>query len=494
MPSSWTFGRKIGVGFAVIAILAALASVGGILSLRAVVAEKDAVVDVDARRLLEVEELRVLRERRAKLVRSFIISQDVAFVRDMHAARDELLPKLARLRETARSEEERALLLQVERANADVQAAWDEIVEVRRGGAPIETVSTHFTRDQGKVSALDATLSALGELERRELARAQHDATVVAQRAMSVLGALSAAATLLAAALAMLISRGLGHQIGGALQNIESSSAELEASANQQIATSRTLTSTTTEISTTIRELLATSRQIAESARHVVQIAEETGTSAGIGDATVQESNRALAAIQRQVDAIVGHMVNLGKKSHEIGGILELINELAEQTNILSINATIEAAGAGEAGRRFGVVADEIRRLADRVSGSARDVRALVEEIRSAANTTILATEDGSKAVAAGARQFSDVLASFKQIGDRVSLTTDAAREIELSTKQQTTAVEQVNVAIVGVTQVARETEASTRQTREASAQLTVVSKQLGSLVRRGAVSGGATH
>src|SRR2546422_228947 len=115
--------------------------------------------------------------------------------------------------------------------------------------------------------------------------------------------------------------------------------------------------------------------------------------SARAGGQTVQAAQESVGSIRRQVDLIVTHMLDLGKKSQQIGGILEIINELAEQTNILAINATIEAAGAGEAGKRFAVVADEIRKLADRVGGSTKEIRTLIEEIRAAVNSTVMATE-----------------------------------------------------------------------------------------------------
>jgi methyl-accepting chemotaxis protein len=177
-------------------------------------------------------------------------------------------------------------------------------------------------------------------------------------------------------------------------------------------------------------------------------------------------------------------MLDLGKRSQEIGSILDIINELAEQTNILSINATIEAAGAGEAGRRFAVVADEIRKLADRVGGSTKEIRGLIEEVRAAANTTVMVTEDGSKAVDVSTRQFGDVAASFRRIVELVANTTQASREIELSTKQQTTAVEQASAAMADVAQTARDTEASSSQTMQTAAQLAALSQQLMRLVR----------
>ncbi len=216
----------------------------------------------------------------------------------------------------------------------------------------------------------------------------------------------------------------------------------------------------------------------------MTQIAEQTATSARSGEGTVAKARESIAGIRRQVDLVVNHMLELGSKSQQIGAVLEIVSELAEQTNILAINATIEAAGAGEAGQRFAVVADEIRKLADRVAGSTKEIRTLIDDVRSAVNTTVMATETGSKAVDAGSQQFDEVAAAFKQIAELVATTSEAAREIELSTKQQATAVEQVNVAITNVAQTTRETEASSSQTLQTASQLTVLSKDLLRLVQ----------
>jgi len=279
------------------------------------------------------------------------------------------------------------------------------------------------------------------------------------------------------------ITRGLRRQIGMAVEHVQSSSTELQAAATQQAAGAREQASATTEVSTTVKELLSTFRQIASSAQQVSKAADETANATGVGAQTVDRAQEAIESVRRQVDVIVSHMLDLGKRSQEIGGILDIINELAEQTNILAINATIESAGAGEHGRRFAVVAEEIRKLADRVGASTKDVRTLIDEVRAAANTTIMATEDGSKAVQNGTRQFAEVAGTFRRIAELTGANLDVARQIELSTQQQTSAVEQVSAAIQQVAVTAKQTEVSSSQTLQTSTHLIQLSRQLAALV-----------
>jgi methyl-accepting chemotaxis protein len=286
------------------------------------------------------------------------------------------------------------------------------------------------------------------------------------------------------AAIGWLTTASLSQQIGSAVGRVQSSSAELEAVANQQATGAGEQSTAISEISTTISELLATSRQIAESARRVAQNAEQTAGSARSGHSTVELTHESISGIRLQVDQIVAHMLELGKKSQEIGAVLDIVAELAEQTNILAINATIEAAGAGDSGRRFAVVADEIRKLADRVAGSTKEIRSLIDDLRSAVNTTVMATETGSKAVDAGSRQFGDVALAFKQITGLVSISHEAAREIELSTKQQSTAVEQINIAISSVAQASAEIETSSGQTLKTASQMAELSLNLQRIIQ----------
>lgn len=486
MTRNWTFGQRVGTGFAVTILLAAAIGVIAILAIQDAVLSKDRVIAVDLPLLLQVHDARVAYEARSSGLRGYLLTGEEPMLEQIRASRTDAAAALERLRRELASEEERRLVDSIVRAEQEYDRAIDGIVAARQAApGDLAAVARDFTdRVVPRREALESASQAFVDAKERRVDEARRASSDAAAGARSLVIAITVIAALFGAAVAFVLTRSLSRQVGSAVAQVQGSSAELQAAANQQATGSREQATAMNEIATTISELLATSRQIAESAQRVAQIAADTAGAAGGGGATVDKAHESISAIRRQVDQVVGHMLELGKKSQQIGAVLDIVSELAEQTNILAINATIEAAGAGESGRRFAVVADEIRKLADRMGGSTKEIRALIEDVRGAVNTTVMATESGSKAVDAGSRQFADVTAAFQRIADLVGTTTEAAREIELSTKQQATAVEQVNLAISSVAQAAKESEVSSGQTLQTSSQLASLSRDLLRLVQ----------
>ena len=488
MPRRTTFSQKVAAGLGVAAVLTLAVGVVAVGALRSVVESKDEVISVHAQRLIDTQRLRLDVERKSAANRTYLLTGDQTYFDQIAQARAALLADIDRLDRDSTSQSARAILADVRTAEAAHQQGADGVNELRRSGATQDVVARAFEANQAtKRAELDAEIDAFTALADRELRTARQDATDTATTASILVMAMGVAAALLATVLAVLLGRALNRQIGTVVGQVQTSSAELEAVATQQATGAKEEATAMSEITTTINELLATSRQIADGAQRVARIADDTAGAARVGENTIEQANESIAAIRGQVDLIVRHMLELGAKSQQIGAVLDIVSELAEQTNILAINATIEATSAGESGRRFAVVADEIRKLADRVSGSAKEIRGLIDDVRGAVNTTVMATETGSKAADAGMRQFGDVAATFDQITGLVTTTTEAAREIELSTKQQSTAVEQVNVAVVDVAQATRATEASSTQTQQTAAQLAGLSLDLMRLVHAGA-------
>ena len=486
METKLTFTQKLAGALGAVVLLSVAVALIAAFALREVVRSKDHVLETAALRLVDTERLRTLSVAKANEARDYIISKNPLALQRLRDVRAELRSLLDRLRGEVETDEGRRQIEEIARTDEAHSQAVDVLLAfAATPGASLEAISARLERDvRSQRVALDRATDAFVAREAKLLNDDRQESTDAANRAIRLVLGLAAASVLLAVALALLLQRALSRQISTAVRHVQSSSAELQATAGQQATGAKQQATAMAEITTTISELLATSRQISESAQRVAAIAGETASAARAGDQTVQRSQESIGTIRRQVDLVVNHMLELGRKSQQIGGILDVITELAEQTNILAINATIEAAGAGEGGRRFAVVAEEIRKLADRVAGSTKDIRTLIDEVRSAVNTTVMATEGGSKSVEAGARQFSDVAAAFGHIARLVGTTTDAAREIELSTKQQATAVEQVNVAISNVAQATREAEASSGQALQTAAQLATMSRDLARLVQ----------
>lgn len=485
MTYGWTFQKKVSAGFAVMVCVTAITAVVAVYALRSVVTSKDTVISVHADALVDAAKLNAAADRGVAGFRAFVVSPEDRFLEQWNSAGQEFATVLDDLARKITSEQGKGLIGEIRTLHAALTEMQQRAVQVRTDKNGLAEASRIMLNDAIPIrERLGQASRELVQLEERLLDEAKRGSTNKASWAMAAVMTLAFFAVLFAGLTAFFLARALSRQVGSAVQHVQNSSAELQTTANQQAAGAREAATAMNEVTTTMGELLVTSRQISESAQRVAHIAQQTASAAHAGDETVVKMQESIEAIRRQTDVIVNHMLDLGKKSQQIGGILDIINELAEQTNILSINATIEAAGAGETGKRFAVVGDEIRKLADRVSGSTKEIRGLVDEIRAAVNTTILATEGGSKAVDAGLKHFEEVARGFKQITGLVATTTDAAREIELGTKQQSTAVEQVNSAIAGAAQAARETETSTAQTLQTATQLAHLSHDLTQIVQ----------
>jgi methyl-accepting chemotaxis protein len=485
-----TFGRKLAGGLALTIVLTMLMGASAVAALGVVVASKDAVITSATGGLLTTESLHTAAEQKISAGRGYLVTGGEQDLQQMEADRQRFSELVQQLRTSLDDPLVNRQLDAVVQSGARHDQAIDGLVRLRRAGADPDVIEKAFIDQVApRRSELGRQIDALTAQTQELLERQRASSSARATRAIIVVIILGALAVLSTILVAQRLSRRLRQEVGATVGHIQSSSTELEAAASQQATGGREQASAMNEITTTISELLITSRQIAAGAQRVSRIAEETADAARTGDATIEQTRASISAIRAQVDQIVQHMLALGERSQQIGGVVDLVSELAEQTNILAINATIEASGAGEWGRRFAVVAEEIRKLADRTAGSAKEIRALIEDVRGAVNTTVMATEIGAKSVDAGSRQFDEATSAFQRIAQLVSTTNDATREIELSTKQQASAVEQVNIAASDTARVTRETEASATQTRQTAAHLSGLSANLLELV--GARDGG---
>ena len=481
MKREWTLSQKMGAGFFAVVIVTVAVALLAVRSLRSTIEAKDEVINIDARSLIVAQSLHAARQTESAANRGYLLTGSQRYLERREEARRDFQAQLDRLKQLKLDQ---SSVTHIETAYNASDEATQKLLERRRKGASADELDEEYEQGGAKRREdLRLAIQRLIEHEETDLAQGRDAATSQAESSVRWLFTTLALCVALAVGLAIALSRSVAQQIGGAIGHVQSSSAELQTAANQQATGAREQATAMAEITTTIQELLLTSRQIAESAINVSRIASKTLENSSNGQDTLRSAAQSMEQIREQVETVVHHMLDLNKKTQRIGNVLDIVGELSEQTNILAINASIEAVGAGEAGGRFRVVADEIRKLADRVSSSAKEIRGLIEEVRGAVNATVMVTETGSKSVDAGGRQFDQVAAAFQSISDMVKTTRDAAKEIELSTKQQATAVEQVNVAISNVAQASKESEISSGQTLQTAKELTTLASNLARMI-----------
>lgn len=249
--------------------------------------------------------------------------------------------------------------------------------------------------------------------------------------------------------------------LGALVQQIQSSSTDVAAAGNAVHATASELASGSSqqaaavvEITATMEELARTAAQIAGNAASQAELAAHAEQVGETGVAAVEEALAGVEEVQKRISAIAARADTLGTRSKEIYRVLDLITEIAHETHILSLNAAIEAAAAGEHGRRFGVVADEVRRLAQRSQESVDSVRNLLEEFASSIRATVVATEEGGKEAARVLERARAAAGAIEELRRALADTARTAKETSLATEQQRTASDQVVLTLKEVSQV----------------------------------------
>lgn len=272
-------------------------------------------------------------------------------------------------------------------------------------------------------------------------------------------------------------------------ERLARSATELQATAVQQAGAASEQSAAVTQTTATVEELAATAAQIADTASLVADSAQETLSLTSEGLNAVQDSVSAIGRITDTVETISTSSSALGEKVGEIGRILALIDELSEQTNLLALNAAIEAARAGEHGRGFAVVAAEVRKLAERAQESTAQIQGLVTEIQAYTQTTVLASEAGTREASRGVEVAGAASTALDRIAQMVNSTTTAVAEISVATQQQRSASDQVVQAMSQVADMAQAFAAGSQQTSGSAAEITELAGEFSAAIDRFEVS-----
>ncbi|MFA7059405.1 MAG: methyl-accepting chemotaxis protein [Pedobacter sp.] len=252
---------------------------------------------------------------------------------------------------------------------------------------------------------------------------------------------------------------------------------------DKQVGFATQLSSAVVEIAATMQEFSGSAAKIAQHSQSVVEQAEKTLVDTKHGANEVENLTSKFNLISQDLHVNLNEIVNLGRKSKEINKIMEIIGNIANQTKLIAFNAALEAASAGEAGKRFGVVAVEIRRLADNVVASTGEIDAKITEILDSVNRLVMSSDKSSLMIQEG-QEFADRTVSLlSTIVDSMEETTQSAHQISLSTQQQQIASNQVVVALRDIEQGVCYSKDSAKNFSVVTSELAAMSENLKTII-----------
>jgi len=266
------------------------------------------------------------------------------------------------------------------------------------------------------------------------------------------------------------------NQIAAAAEELSAISIQSSRGATEQL-------NQTDQVATAINEMAATSQEVARHASDAAAAAVSADEKAGSGRQVVTENMSSIDALASEVESAAATIHTLEQESMEIGGVLEVIKGIAEQTNLLALNAAIEAARAGEQGRGFAVVADEVRTLAGRTQESTEEINRMIERLQGGAKRAVAAMEksrDSVKESVGKAAIAGDALAA---ITESVATINNMNTQIASAADEQSCVVEEVNKNIVSISQLSTESSDGVRQVAAASEELAQLAAGLQSMI-----------
>jgi methyl-accepting chemotaxis protein/CHASE3 domain sensor protein len=279
--------------------------------------------------------------------------------------------------------------------------------------------------------------------------------------------------------------RSTSNQVAAAATEIAASSEEMARGMEQQ-------SGQVQQISSAVQEMTASVQEVAQKSADAAGRAHSSGSSATEGEKVVEQTIVGMRSINEAVSASSSSVAELGKRGEQIGEIIKVINDIADQTNLLALNAAIEAARAGEHGRGFAVVADEVRKLAERTQRATEEVGESIRAIQQETRVAVDRMDAGTKQVVQGVEMAQTAGHSLRTIVSSAQDVAGLIRSIAASAEQQSAASEQISRNIESISSVTREATSGAAQAAQAASELSTKAEQLRAIVNRFKLAQGA--
>ena len=480
-----TIGRKIIGGYLIVLALLLIVCAATFYTFRTIEGAYAEFLDSNTQAILIATALKLeARDQTAQYRGALIYSEDqnrlINDTRDSHRQFDALVEKLRTL---SRSEMARRILQEIEEIQKRHKAGQEQVIALLQRGKRPEAIALSTKEVLPFAYKLRDNCDQYIEFEQKSLAQGRGELSDTIGRASLFLILVSVLAVVSGLAIGFQLTRSITRQLRDAIAQLSTSSGEIVAMTTQ-VASGATETATAVnETTTTVEEVKQTSQVASQKAKYVSDTAQRSAQVSKEGKASVDETIEGMSHVKEQTDSIAQSIVRLSEQSQAIGEIIATVNELAEQSNMLAVNAAIEAAKAGEQGKGFAVVAQEVKSLAEQSKQATVQVRAILSDIQKAMHTTVMATEQGSKAVESAVKQSSSTGEAIRGLSDSISEAAQAATQIAASSQQQLVGMDQVAMAMENIKQASTQNVAATKQAEQAARSLNELGHRLRSLI-----------
>jgi methyl-accepting chemotaxis protein len=533
---------KLNAGFGVILMIMAVLSFASYRSVGKISDMADGVGDRSTN--IEVSQrMETALEKQMTAVRGFLLAgregmleRDEAGQREYHAALEELL-------KNKRSDEDKRLVAEIQSNYGTYRNLLDNAIQLRRANKTKDAVdmasAPHTLEVRDRLSAAVHGFVAFQQKLKNEAIQRQNEAE---DRARALFVALALLGLALGTAWSMLLARSLARRISAMLnliqeiagnnlavpdvivtsrdevgraglalnqmknnlrgmidsiaqtaEHVASASEEISASTTQQALGAETQKDQSAQVATAMQEMSATVSQVSENSARAAEASRQAAETARRGGTIVDETLAKMQVIAAGVRGTATKVDELGKASDQIGHIVGVIDDIADQTNLLALNAAIEAARAGEQGRGFAVVADEVRKLAERTTGATKEIAQMIKNIQSETRLAVsameagtLQVEDGVKSTAQAGDSLKEIIRMAEQVGEMVTYIATASTE-------QSSASEQVNQNMDQIARLVRESAVGSQQAAKACQDLSSLALDLQKMVQRFQLAQGAS-
>jgi methyl-accepting chemotaxis protein len=278
-------------------------------------------------------------------------------------------------------------------------------------------------------------------------------------------------------------------EVTQAVEATASASSQISSSTEEMAAGSQEQSSQAGEVASAVEEMTKTIMENSKNAHDAVSTAKNAKRAAEQGGKVVEETVGGMKRIAGVVMRSATTVNELGRSSEQIGEIIEVIDDIADQTNLLALNAAIEAARAGEQGRGFAVVADEVRKLAERTTKATKEIAGMIKKIQSDTSGAVISMEEGTREVNNGISLADKAGASLQEIVTISQRVTDMITQIASASEQQSSTSEQISKNVEAISTVAAETASGTQQVARAAEDLNRLTENLQLLIGKFTIS-----